>query len=118
MNILCNPTGQPGKFCAIDWWIEYNNLFLKVSQVISIEIIMTLTSQKRIYGGKFSNHTKACIIKESPLIEVFKNTQIQVGKLFQLDRHTMWHSPAKLQKTFNALGVYERQEQANEFVGG
>ncbi|KII86191.1 hypothetical protein PLICRDRAFT_114818 [Plicaturopsis crispa FD-325 SS-3] len=31
MNILCNPTGKKGKFRAIDWWVEHNNLFTKVS---------------------------------------------------------------------------------------
>jgi hypothetical protein len=31
MNILCNPTGKKGKFRAIDWLVEHNNLYLKVS---------------------------------------------------------------------------------------
>ena len=30
MNILCNPTGQKGKFRAIDWLVEHNNLYMKV----------------------------------------------------------------------------------------
>lgn len=30
-NILCNPTGQEGKFRGIDWIVEHNNLYIKVS---------------------------------------------------------------------------------------
>lgn len=31
-NILCNPTGKKGKFRGIDWLVEHNNLYVKVSQ--------------------------------------------------------------------------------------
>jgi len=31
MNILCNPTGKKGHFHLIDWVIEHNNLYIKVS---------------------------------------------------------------------------------------
>ncbi|KAH9942662.1 hypothetical protein B0H21DRAFT_710233 [Amylocystis lapponica] len=55
MNILCNPTGKPHHFRAVDWWVEHNNLYTK-----------------RIYGGKSSNHTKTRILNESMLIEVYK----------------------------------------------
>ncbi|KAF4566345.1 hypothetical protein EYR36_011771 [Pleurotus pulmonarius] len=101
MNILCNPTGQPGHFRGVDWWVEHNNLYLK-----------------RIYGGKYSNHTKARIIKESPLIETFKNVRIQVAKMFHLDHRTVKHSPAKLETTFRALNMYMDEIRASEFVRG
>jgi hypothetical protein len=32
MNLLCNPTGKPNAFCAVDWMVERNNLYTKVSQ--------------------------------------------------------------------------------------
>ena len=32
MNILCNPTGEKGAFRAIDWLVEHNNLYIKVSR--------------------------------------------------------------------------------------
>ena len=32
MNILCNPTGKKGAFRAIDWLVEHNNLYIKVSR--------------------------------------------------------------------------------------
>ena len=30
-SMLINPTGQPGKYRAVDWMVELNNLFIKVS---------------------------------------------------------------------------------------
>ncbi|KAJ8695821.1 hypothetical protein PTI98_005742 [Pleurotus ostreatus] len=101
MNILCNPTGKPGHFRGIDWWVEHNNLYLK-----------------RIYGGKYSNHTKGRIMKESPLIETFKNVRVQATKMFHLDHRTVKHSPAKLETTFRALGLYMDEIKANEFIPG
>jgi hypothetical protein len=31
MNMLANPTGKSGSFRAIDWIVEHNNLYTKVS---------------------------------------------------------------------------------------
>jgi len=36
MNILCNPTGKKSHFHPIDWVIEHNNLYIKVSLGIAI----------------------------------------------------------------------------------
>ncbi|KAG2093559.1 hypothetical protein BD769DRAFT_1678897 [Suillus cothurnatus] len=55
-HILVNPTGKKGKFRAVDWCIELNNLFTKV-----------------INGGKGSNRTVDRIILESPLVQVYRN---------------------------------------------
>ena len=35
MNILCNSTGKKGAFRAIDWLVEHNNLYIKVSWFLS-----------------------------------------------------------------------------------
>jgi hypothetical protein len=35
LSMLCNPTGKPGKFRAIDWLVEHNNLYLKVINLSS-----------------------------------------------------------------------------------
>ncbi|KAG1899746.1 uncharacterized protein F5891DRAFT_953352, partial [Suillus fuscotomentosus] len=32
MNLLYNPTGKPFAFCAVDWVVEHNNLYTKVSE--------------------------------------------------------------------------------------
>jgi hypothetical protein len=73
---------------------------------------------QRIYGGKFSNHTKTRILKQSPLIEMFKNTRIQFEKMFTLEHRTIRHSPPRLQKTFNKLANYMTTNDANVFVPG
>jgi len=36
MNILKNPTGKKGRFRAIDWIVEHNNLYTKVSKSTAI----------------------------------------------------------------------------------
>ncbi|KAG1890423.1 uncharacterized protein F5891DRAFT_965010, partial [Suillus fuscotomentosus] len=33
MNLLCNLTGKPFAFCAVDWVVECNNLYTKVSEL-------------------------------------------------------------------------------------
>ncbi|KIJ31748.1 hypothetical protein M422DRAFT_124782, partial [Sphaerobolus stellatus SS14] len=55
MNWLVNPTGRPNGFRAVDWVVELNNLYTKV-----------------VYGGQFSNRTLQLMLKQSPLIEVFR----------------------------------------------
>jgi len=44
MNILCNPSGKKGAFRAIDWLVEHNNLYIKVSLLL-----------KPSYENKFSS---------------------------------------------------------------
>ncbi|TFK18253.1 hypothetical protein FA15DRAFT_649673 [Coprinopsis marcescibilis] len=101
MNILCNPSGEPGHFRAIDWIVEHNNLYTK-----------------RIYGGKFSNHTKDRIITESPLIETYKNVRIQFEDMFCLDHRTTRHSPANMKLTFAKLVAYILENRVMEKVKG
>jgi len=73
---------------------------------------------QRIYGGKYSNHTKARILKQSPLIEVFKNMRIQFERMFTLDHRTTRHSPPRLQRTFDKLANYMTKNGANVFTAG
>ncbi|KZT63807.1 hypothetical protein DAEQUDRAFT_719004 [Daedalea quercina L-15889] len=89
MNILCNPSGKPFHFRAIDWWVEHNNLYTK-----------------RIHGGRFSNRTKARILKESALIEVYKTIRMTFEKMFALNHRTYRHSQPKMDKTFKKLATY------------
>ncbi|KAL6300825.1 hypothetical protein BKA93DRAFT_712230, partial [Sparassis latifolia] len=88
-------------FRAIDWWVEHNNLYIK-----------------RIYGGKFSNHTKKWILKESALIGVYKNARINLKKMFTLDHCTFKHSPLKLLQTFKKLATYMQKKNTHVFVAG
>ncbi|KAJ3768390.1 hypothetical protein FB446DRAFT_792318 [Lentinula raphanica] len=101
MNILVNPTGKKGKFRGVDWVVELNNLYLK-----------------RIYGGRFSNHTKQRIIKESPLIGVFKSARVLVNQIFRIGRHTTQHSGPNLKKTFRVIQDYLEENKLNENIVG
>ncbi|KAF6764719.1 hypothetical protein DFP72DRAFT_799269, partial [Ephemerocybe angulata] len=99
MNILINPTGKEGRWRAIDWLVEHNNLYIK-----------------RIYSGKYSNHTKDRMIAQSPLIEIFKHVRIQFEEMFCLEHKTSRHSPPKMQKTFAILLRYMTENKGTEFV--
>ncbi|KAF8148032.1 hypothetical protein B0H34DRAFT_630754, partial [Crassisporium funariophilum] len=101
MNILCNPIGKRDAFRAIDWLVEHNNLYTK-----------------RMYGGKYSNHQKAQILAELPLLEVYKNTHIQFEKMFCLEHRTTRHSPPKVKVTFAKLGAYMMKHNSNVFLPG
>ncbi|KAJ3551068.1 hypothetical protein NMY22_g24 [Coprinellus aureogranulatus] len=97
--ILCNPTEKEGRWRAIDWIVEHNNLYIK-----------------RIYSGKFSNRKKSRMIQESVLIEVYKNVRIQFEKCFCLDNKTIRHSPPQMRNTFKSLGKYMQKERAHRFT--
>ncbi|KIL61934.1 hypothetical protein M378DRAFT_48707, partial [Amanita muscaria Koide BX008] len=101
MNILCNPSGRVGAFRAIDWVVEHHNLFLK-----------------RIYGGKFSNQTTARIIKESCLIEMYRNIQAKVELMFQFNRYSTHHALPEMVDTLTKLAQYIEQEDVNRFIVG
>ncbi|KAF8985862.1 hypothetical protein BDQ17DRAFT_1402417 [Cyathus striatus] len=101
MNILCNPTGKKGHFRAIDWVVEHNNLYIK-----------------RIYGGKYSNHTKTRILRESAFIEVFKNIRIQFEQMFCLKHKTTRHSPPNMKATFSKLQRFLQKNKTCVSVPG
>lgn len=73
---------------------------------------------QRIYGGKYSNHQKLWILKESPLIEIYKNTRIQFERMFWLEHKTTRHSPPKMKQTFAKLMAFMAKENANSLVPG
>lgn len=79
---------------------------------------MTDYVHKRIYGGSFSNQTKARMLKESLLIEVFKNVRISLEDMFALDHQTFKHSPPKLAQTFCKLLQHMKDTHAHEPVPG
>ncbi|TFK71828.1 hypothetical protein BDN72DRAFT_764370 [Pluteus cervinus] len=102
MNILVNPTGLEHKFRAVDWVVEHNNFFIK-----------------QVYCGAGSNRTKEHIIKESPLIEVYRNIRMHVEEMFQISGpNTSAHSLPDMTKTFERLEQYMIQHKANMFVPG
>ncbi|KAK0495074.1 hypothetical protein EDD18DRAFT_1106910 [Armillaria luteobubalina] len=66
-NWLCNPTGTPDGFRAMDWLQELNNLYTKV-----------------IFAGQGPNHTKDLVFKRSILLEVYRSTQHTIEENFHL----------------------------------
>lgn len=55
---------------------------------------------------------------ESPLIEVYKNTCIQLEKVFCLEHKTTRHSPPKMKITFTKLAEYMKEHQTHVRVAG
>ncbi|KAF8986463.1 hypothetical protein BDQ17DRAFT_1259648 [Cyathus striatus] len=100
-NILINPTGKPGKFRAVDWCVELNNLFTKVE-----------------YGGSSSNHTVDHIIKESPLVEAYRSIRTSIEQNFALSHLTSAHTDPDMTKTFDVLRQHLEHHKPHRRVLG
>ena len=79
---------------------------------------MPNTSLKSSQGGEGSNYQKERIIKESPLIEVYKNIRIQLQDTFQLSNHTSRHSLPDMTQTFAVLEQYMHEHKAFMYIPG
>ena len=116
MNIQFN--WKNGKVPRGRLGVEHNNLYLKVRiKLMNLNVLMICMPQQKIYG-KFSNHTKHRILKESSLLGVFKSSHILVNKIFQIGKQTTSHSGPKLRRTFQAIGYHLIETQSNKFVPG
>ncbi|KIL55117.1 hypothetical protein M378DRAFT_91388 [Amanita muscaria Koide BX008] len=100
-NILVNPTGKEGKFRAVDWCVELNNLFTKAE-----------------YGGSSSNHTVDRIIKESPLVEVYRNIRTSIEQNFTLSHRTNARTDPDMSKTFDALRKHLEETKPHRKILG
>ncbi|KAF7423971.1 hypothetical protein PC9H_009271 [Pleurotus ostreatus] len=85
-NILVNPTGKNGKWRAVDWCVEFNNL-----------------QTKSEHGGEGSNRTVARIIKESPLIQVYHDAKEKISNNILLDHLTSAHADPNMARTFESV---------------
>ncbi|EGO04104.1 hypothetical protein SERLA73DRAFT_46371 [Serpula lacrymans var. lacrymans S7.3] len=101
LNLLCNPKGVTGAWCAIDWLVERNNLYTKV-----------------IVSGLGSNCTIDHIIEHSPLIEVFRHCHIIVKNPFHLLHHTIRHQPPDMTKTIEKLTKRLLETKPHKFTAG
>jgi hypothetical protein len=88
-NILVNPTGKPGAFRGVDWVVELHNLFTKVE-----------------HGGSSSNRTVDRIIKESPLVQLYRSIHTVIEKNLALSHLTTAHSNPDMARTFADLQSY------------
>ncbi|KAG2128117.1 hypothetical protein BD769DRAFT_1667673 [Suillus cothurnatus] len=100
-HILVNPTGKKGKFQAVDWCIELNNLFTKV-----------------INGGKGSNRTVDRIILESPLVQVYRNLHGAFERNFMCIHLTNQHAEADMAQTFKQLCIHIAECSPHEPIQG
>lgn len=101
LNWLVNPTGHPGKYRAVDWCVELNNLFTKA-----------------VHGGEYSNYTVDRIIKESPLVEVYRQARASAGKQFALTSLTSAHAVADMTTTYEALFSHLKIVRPHQFQPG
>ncbi|KAF9488889.1 hypothetical protein BDN71DRAFT_1402611 [Pleurotus eryngii] len=101
LNWLCNPTGTVNSFRAIDWLVELLNLFTKV-----------------IYGSSGSSRTFDLILKQSPLISIFRWIMTIVQDNFHLLHRSVRHAPADLTKTLQFLRERLEHHRAYEQVPG
>ena len=58
-----------------------------------------------IYGGTGYSHTFQLILKQSPLIEMFRQIHTSMQDHFHLLHRSIRHAPASLKSTLDALGV-------------
>ncbi|KAF8450849.1 hypothetical protein L210DRAFT_3639881 [Boletus edulis BED1] len=100
-SILVNPTGKKGKFRAVDWCVELNNLFTKV-----------------INGGKFSNHTIDRILLESPLVQVYRNLHENFQKHFLHTHLSSRKNEANMVKTFAELCAHLEKHRPHKIQLG
>ncbi|KAF8836715.1 hypothetical protein BDN67DRAFT_910593, partial [Paxillus ammoniavirescens] len=84
--ILGNPTGKAMKWCPVDWYVELNNLFMKVKN-----------------GEKVSNCTVQQILLKSPLVQVYRNIQGMVQQTFEHTHLTINHTDPDMTKTFSKM---------------
>ena len=101
LNWLVNPTGQAGKFRAVDWCVELNNLFTKA-----------------VHGGDYSNYTVERIIKESPLVEIYRQARASAGQQFALTNLTSTHADADMTKTYKVLASHLKTVRPHTFQPG
>lgn len=85
-NWLCNPLGTSDGFRGVDWLLELNNLLTKV-----------------IYGGKSSNYTIERIIKESTLIQLYRDCKKVVEDQFLITPKTMRHGEPDFTETYRVM---------------
>src|SRR5260370_40249977 len=76
MHWLCNPTGTPDGFRGMDWWVELNKLYTKVSQHECHTNQLTYHIRQIIFCEKRSNRTLTHIINQYSLIDTYRSSHI------------------------------------------
>jgi hypothetical protein len=119
MNWLVNPTGKPDGFQAVDWLVELNNFYTKVDVLSLVTVPPALTHIFQvIYSGQFSNRTLRLMIKQSPLIEIFRATHAMAKEWLYLKHRTKKHGGCDMWKTMAKLVTYMAQGGVHVFQAG
>jgi hypothetical protein len=116
MNALCNPTGKSNVFWPVDWLVERNNLYMKVSLYCLRLPVLTWTQV--IHAGTGPNQTIDYICKQSSLIEVFRSCHVIVEGAFQLTHRTLKHTSPDMTATIERLHAYMQSSGLCEFRRG
>ncbi|KAI0085494.1 hypothetical protein BDY19DRAFT_996633 [Irpex rosettiformis] len=98
LNWLCNPTGRSDGFRAVDWLVELMNLYIKV-----------------VYGSSGYARTFQLILKQSPLIEMFRRLHRTMQDNFHL-LHRSAHEFHQGRKSY-ALEDYVREDSEDSDPG-
>ena len=103
-NWLCNPTGTVNGFRGVDWWIELNNLYTKVSYITQVAGSKVIHSPpKVIFCRSSSNRNLTHIINQSSLIELYHSVHINITNNFAIAPRTTHHTQANMTNTLDAL---------------
>ncbi|KAI0779057.1 hypothetical protein BC629DRAFT_1289968, partial [Irpex lacteus] len=98
LNWLCNPTGRADGFRAVDWLVELMNLYIKV-----------------VYGSSGYTRTFQLVLKQSPLIEIFRKLHHTMQDNFHLTSRTVRHAPQNQLNTLQALCTMLHVNKAYEY---
>jgi hypothetical protein len=115
---MVNPTGKEGAWRGADWVEESNNLFAKVRALWSMKCKLLICSLQHDFGGRGSNYTKARVIEESPLVEIYRSCHHNIERNFNTTGLTQRHGPPNLSKTFEVLATYFKTHSPNEHCNG
>ena len=94
----------------MDWCIELNNLYTKVSRILHASPLhVTEYTPKTMNVVAGSNKTMTNLVKESVLIEVFRDCHLTLEKNLVLNHLTTHHTEPDMTATFQALaGAMDR----------
>lgn len=112
MILLCNPTGKAFAFRAVDWLVERNNLYTKVSPWPNY-FLARFDILQVIFCGAGPNGTLEHIIKESPLIEVYRNCHVTMENAFHLQHRTIRHAPPSVTKMIRKLTTLIKEKHSH-----
>jgi hypothetical protein len=115
LNWLCNPSGRRDGFRAVDWLVELNNLYIKVSVVVSTVLLLS-DVQQVVYSGEGPNRTIKRILDQSGIIEIYRNCHENIENNFEISQRTVNHAKLNMDADIHAMRVALAATKAQEFT--